>query len=279
MILYVYMITTYSFLFFIFGCIIGSFLNVVILRFKTGRGIGGRSSCATCNKTLSWYELIPVVSFFIQKGRCRTCHVRLSVQYPLVELLSGLLSFLVFFTYQNLFFSNIEYFSIWYVGMYSIWLGLLAISVYDILHTIIPDTMLLFVFAWVCVLVGITYSEPLPILLKTILTLGRDGVLLALPSGLVFLFSKGKMMGFGDVKLLFVVGCMLSLWNGVVALLLGVYIATFVSLFLVLRRKKKYTIKSEIPFGPYIILGVALVFFGASFSFDISSWFYTLLFY
>jgi prepilin signal peptidase PulO-like enzyme (type II secretory pathway) len=75
----------------IFGLIIGSFLNVVALRLHTGRGIGGRSHCMSCGRTLRWYELVPVFSFLIQQGRCRHCSSRISWQYPLVEALTALL--------------------------------------------------------------------------------------------------------------------------------------------------------------------------------------------
>ena len=82
---------------FLFGLAAGSFINVVSLRFQPGQGlldrkmVGGRSRCPYCQKQLNWYELIPVLSFIIQKGRCRSCHQKISFQYPIVEILSGLI--------------------------------------------------------------------------------------------------------------------------------------------------------------------------------------------
>lgn len=75
---------------FVFGTIIGSFLNVVILRYGTGRSLGGRSKCAVTGKTLQWFELIPIVSYLIQGGRTRHGGARISLQYPLVEFLPEL---------------------------------------------------------------------------------------------------------------------------------------------------------------------------------------------
>ena len=75
---------------FVLGAIIGSFLNVTIYRHNTGRGFGGRSACMSCAKVLRPRELIPILSFLIQKGRCSNCKSRISVIYPLVEFLTGL---------------------------------------------------------------------------------------------------------------------------------------------------------------------------------------------
>ena len=78
-------------IFSILGLIIGSFLNVVILRFNTNKTLGGRSGCMACEKELNWYELIPVFSFFALQGRCSGCQTKISVQYPLVELATGVI--------------------------------------------------------------------------------------------------------------------------------------------------------------------------------------------
>ncbi len=74
---------------FLFGIIIGSFLNVVALRFNTGVGINGRSMCMSCGTKLTWRELIPLFSFLFQKGSCKTCKSKISWQYPLVEFMAG----------------------------------------------------------------------------------------------------------------------------------------------------------------------------------------------
>src|SRR3989338_6841366 len=89
--------TLISLVFFVFGLIVGSFLNVVIYRFNTAKSFGGRSACVSCQNKLCWYELIPLVSFLSQKGRCRNCKARISIQYPLVEFATGLIFVALFY--------------------------------------------------------------------------------------------------------------------------------------------------------------------------------------
>lgn len=106
------------FIFFVFGAIVGSFLNVVSLRYQPEQKvfdikiIGGRSRCPHCGKTLTWYELIPIISFLIQLGKCRSCRHRLSFQYPIVEILSGFIFLVVPWHFNNFQFSIINFQSI-----------------------------------------------------------------------------------------------------------------------------------------------------------------------
>src|SRR6185503_15262997 len=82
---------------FVLGTIVGSFLNVVALRYNTGMTLKGRSKCFSCGKNLEWHELIPVISFLFQKGQCKTCKSSISWQYPIIELSGGLLFILIFY--------------------------------------------------------------------------------------------------------------------------------------------------------------------------------------
>ncbi|MFA5770995.1 MAG: prepilin peptidase, partial [Patescibacteria group bacterium] len=100
------MTITITIIFFIFGLIIGSFLNVIIFRFNTHRSFGGRSGCMTCQKQLRWYELIPLFSYLGLKGRCSGCKTKISKQYFWVELLTGIIFAGLFLKFQNVFFGN-----------------------------------------------------------------------------------------------------------------------------------------------------------------------------
>ncbi len=240
---------------FIFGLIIGSFLNVVILRLNTGRSIAtGRSACARCSAPLSWYELIPVFSFLGLRGKCKTCSKPISFQYPLVELLTAIVFMFIYTSVIATYGLSIIALAI---GIFSAIVAslLLVIFVYDIRHTIIPDLLVyLFIIA-----------SLIAILWQTFTVSGFNpgiaivnGVLVALPFFLLWYFSKGKFMGFGDVKLAIGMGWLLGLTGGVSAVLFAFWIGGIVGLFL-LALTRRYSMRSQIPFAPFLIAGTFIV--------------------
>ena len=124
---------------FIFGTIIGSFLNVVVDRLNTGRGFGGRSKCDATGKTLAWYELIPLFSYIFQGGKSRHSKTRLSLQYPLVEASTGILFVLIFAKFWPLVYrfpASFVLITLFYFAIASL---LVAIFTYDWKHKIIPN--------------------------------------------------------------------------------------------------------------------------------------------
>lgn len=226
------------------GLIIGSFLNVVIYRYNTGRGVGGRSRCLHCGRPLAWFNLVPVVSFLAQRARCARCRSRLSWQYPLVELATGLL-----------------FFGVWRLGLpapatalYLVMMALLVvIFTYDLRHQIIPDP---FVFAFIGLAAASAWlSGAFPNHLL-------GGLGLALFFWLLWLGSRGRWMGFGDGKLALGVGLLVGPAAGLSAILLAFWLGALVGVgLLFLSRRKSYTMKSELPFAPFIIIGLWLVIF------------------
>jgi len=259
---------------FIFGSLIGSFLNVVILRYNTGKNILGlkeRSQCFSCGKELRWYELVPVVSFLVLRGRCSVCKSLISWQYPLVEIATGLL-------FVGIFLKHHETISVLSLLHTIIWAILVVITVYDIRHKIIPD--------------GLVYGFVALSLLSTFLFPSEAGgsFLGALVSGISFFaffaalwfFSKGRWLGFGDAKLVLGVGFLLGSVHGLSALTLAFWIGAAVGIFFLFLRKilllaslkskvvqsgglrgrlLNLTIKSEVPFAPFIIFGTLVVYF------------------
>jgi len=246
-------------LIFLFGLIIGSFLNVVAFRHNTGRSVSGRSGCLSCGKTLGPLELVPVLSFLIQQGRCRSCGVKLSWQYPLVELSTAMLFALIYWRLGW----QIESLIIFWLAV----CALMVITVYDFKHKIIPDR-----FVFFFVLLGLvlplaeSWREP-SLLLWRLGGAVLGGLLTALPLLLLWVVSRGRWLGFGDVKLAFGIGLLLGVVGGLSALILSFWIGAGVGLLLIAwgklrlwRRRKSYTMKSEIPFAPFLILGFWLVF-------------------
>ncbi|MGH7249668.1 MAG: prepilin peptidase, partial [Minisyncoccia bacterium] len=137
------MIPIIPIIFFVFGLIIGSFLNVVILRFNTEKSFGGRSACMSCQSALAWYELIPVFSFLGLGGRCSNCKTRISIQYPLVELFTGFVFAALFLKFQEIFFFSTPVFILTYAYYAVAFSILIIVAVYDIRHKIIPDSLAL----------------------------------------------------------------------------------------------------------------------------------------
>lgn len=246
---------------FLLGTIIGSFLNVVIFRFNTGKTIThGRSICMTCNRELRWYELIPIFSFLIQSGKCRRCASRISHQYPLVELVTGLVFVLIAFKFLPLFYPSFGLYIFLVVLFVFIFSLLIVISVYDIRHKIIPDK-LVFVFiivSFISIFVNLFVSGPV-FVLPTYSSL-IAGPLLALPFVLLWYFSKGKLMGLGDGKLILGIGWMLGLSSGIFAIIISFWIGTAVSVILMLFSKNKMGMKTEIPFAPFLLISALITF-------------------
>lgn len=213
---------------FVLGLIIGSFLNVVGLRYRSGRGIGGRSECPHCGKRLEWWELLPVASFFLLRGRCSKCKSRISPQYPLIELWVGLF----FATLPPLY---------WLVfSVYTV------IVIYDFRHKVIPDPLV--------------YTA-LALALVARLSLGGSmgdwltGPVLFAIFALGWLISRGRALGFGDAKLVLTIGLLLGVAWGTSAVVMAFWIGALITGGLVLFGRKSLTIKSEVPFAPFLILG------------------------
>ena len=230
------------FLIFIFGLAIGSFLNVVICRLKTNESILiGRSYCPKCKTILKWYDLIPVFSFIFCKGRCRYCDKKIIWQYPMVEIITGLLFLLIFNFQFSLPAGEAGIFNlIYYLIIISF---LIVIFVYDLKHYLILDKI---VFPAVIITIIFNFF---------LLPEGwQSSILSAFGASLFFLslvlISKGEWMGLGDVKFAFLMGLILSWPNILLALFLSFFSGAIVGITLILFGKKGF--KSQIPFGPFL---------------------------
>lgn len=267
----------YIFVFiFLLGTVIGSFLNVVIYRFNTGKSITkGHSICMTCNKNLRWYELIPLFSFLIQSGKCRRCASTISHQYPLVELGTGLVFALIAYHFLPLLAISHWTFILLLTLFSFIFSILIVISVYDIRHKIIPDK-LVYLFIIISFLsIFLSYeSGIISLSIPNWMTL-LSGPMLALPFALLWLISRGKWMGLGDAKLILGIGWMLPPLVALSSIVLSFWIGAIFGLLIIFLSKSpsahkagKIGMKTEIPFAPFLILGAFIAFF---FSIDIYS--------
>ena len=259
------MLSTFFFFSFVLGTIIGSFLNVVALRYGTQKNLGGRSSCMSCQHQLSWYELVPVVSFTALNGKCRNCKSKISVQYPLVEMTTGILFAFTFLKLFPLLEIAPSIFILTFAFLSVIFSILMVIVVYDMKHKMIPDGLVFWFIGlsllWVVSLRGLHGVVSFPGYLDLL-----AGPLLALPFALLWLFSGGKWIGFGDAKLALGMGWFLGIVGGISAVALGFWVGAAVSILLLLvskfgKSKIKISRNTEIPFAPFLVLGLVLVFF------------------
>lgn len=232
---------------FIFGLCIGSFLNCIIYRLEEEKNIGGRSFCPRCKHALSWLDLLPIFSFIFLGGKCRYCKKGISIQYPLVELATGIIFLLIF----SLFAPNyIEILFLFYIAS-----TLVIIFIYDLKHYIIPDKVL-----FPAIIITIIYK-----LLENFRVMPWLILAVVIASGFfftIFILSRGRAMGFGDVKLAVLMGFLLGLPNVLVALFLAFFFGAIIGLILMALQKKG--LKSEIPFGPFLIIGTFIALFYGS---------------
>jgi leader peptidase (prepilin peptidase)/N-methyltransferase len=245
---------------FFFGASIGSFLNVLIDRLPQERKITGRSVCDYCQHQLAWYDLIPIFSFFLLKGHCRYCRKKISFQYPLVEILTGLMFIFVFLTYVK----NIQEIFLWqnWLVVLSLW-GIVSCFIViffsDAKYHLISDYILwaLFGFSFFYHLIGIwvDHDRPLQFLTSFIFL----GLIIAFPIWLIYFLSKEKAMGLGDVYLAAILGFLLGWQKGFLALYLAFALGGIIGLFLILFGRKK--LKSKIAFGPFLVIGALVMLF------------------
>ena len=251
------MIILLTFILFLFGLIIGSFLNVVIYRYNTAQTFGGRSACMSCRSKLSWYELIPVFSFLGLLGRCQSCKTKISIQYPIVELTAGIIFASLFWKFQYLFFGDAFSFYATY-GYYVVSFSLLlVIAVYDLKHKIIPDLLVLLfgVLAFIGIFLFDSHglNPHIPQLLEFF-----SGIFLALPFALIWLVSRGAWMGLGDPKLIVGLGYLLGFSRALSGIVVAFWAGAVIGIILIILSRKG--MKSEIPFAPFLVLGAFLAF-------------------
>ena len=234
----------YAIVFFVIGTVLGSFYNVVGYRLPRNESIiYPPSHCPNCNHQLKPWELIPIVSFIIQKGRCTCCHKKIAWYYPIFEAMCGILFMLAFLSYGL----TLELIvPLTFISM------LIIIMVSDYYYMIISDEVLL--FFGIAILVEKTIIYGLSSLPMTLLNgVIAFAIMFLLKKFGDFLFKK-ESMGGGDIKLLFIFGLVLGWPNSLAAIVLGSVIGLPLSL-LVLTFKKSHIV----PFGPFLAMGAIVM--------------------
>lgn len=234
---------------FLIGIAFGSFSNVVIMRLRSGeKGImTGRSHCPKCNHTLGFLDLVPLFSWLFIGGKCRYCHNPISSQYPILEFLMGAGFSAIFYFYTLGAETSLIYLG-WLLFIFFIFF---IIFIYDLLYMEIPDEIslpsivILFLFTflpftpnWQDALIGA--SIPLGFFLFQ------------------YVISKGKWIGEGDFRLAILMGLILGWKLAIVALFLSYIFGSIIGIIVLSLKTKK--LSSQLPFGPFLILGTVIAF-------------------
>ncbi|MFH2122882.1 MAG: prepilin peptidase [Pseudomonadota bacterium] len=233
----------------LFGAIIGSFLNVVILRLPSENGsiIFPASHCPRCRNTLSWYENIPILSFLILRGRCKHCKEKISFQYPAVELCMALLTAAIVQRFGL---------TVTAAGYFLFCAALVVIIWIDLKHQIIPD-----VISLPGILLGIIFSFISPALSwqSSLLGLLLGGGVLYSIALIYYLWRKQEGMGGGDIKLLAMIGAFLG-WESLPFVIFASSLSGSCIGILAMIKQGKGA-KMRIPFGPFLSLAALVYLF------------------
>ncbi len=231
----------------VIGVAVGSFSNVLIDRLSNNESILGRSHCDYCKKILGPLELVPVISFVAQRARCAACKKKLSYQYPLIEALTGIL-FAFSWVYTAPLAAPVR---ILHLGIVTC---ILVIFFADVKYQIIPDEMQIAFAVFALLIVWFASYD--------VIQVGRhilSGFAVAAPILALYLGTRGKGMGFGDVKFAFGMGALLGISGGFAALYIAFVTGAVYGIFAVLTYTK--SMKSKIAFGPFLIVGTVLCFY------------------
>lgn len=260
--------TLFYILLFLFGGSLGSFACVIVDRLYIKSFLTGRSHCDNCNKSLAWYELIPVFSYLFLGGRCRKCKVKIGSQKFYLELLGGVLTLVTYKIYLASYFALPldphkalvgALFSLGYIFLFVIFS---VIIFYDFRHKLVPTTL-----ALILIITGLAFEAYRAFNynafyggLTTFFYLDLlAGLLIALPFYLIYLFSKKRAVGLGDILIYLGVGYLAGFIFGISIFFISIWLGAAVSILLMVLKPKQYTRHTEIPFTPFIIIATILV--------------------
>ncbi|MEN8143209.1 MAG: prepilin peptidase [Thermodesulfobacteriota bacterium] len=244
------MIDTYYTIFCgVMGAMVGSFLNVVILRLPQEGGsiVFPASHCPSCKNPISWYDNIPIISFILLRARCRHCSMKISWQYPLVEAAMAAISLALFYRF---------YFSLTF-GIYFVFCAaLLAIIVIDSYHQIIPDSISL---PGIIIGFGASFVNPVVTWQSSALGILLGGGTLYAIAATYYFLTKREGMGGGDIKLLAMIGAFLGWQSLLFVVFCSSILGSLVGVGAMLKQKKGG--KTMIPYGPFLSIAAIIYLF------------------
>jgi prepilin signal peptidase PulO-like enzyme (type II secretory pathway) len=242
------------------GLALGSFINVCAYRLPRGVSVlAQRSFCPSCNHSLTWYELIPVAGYMLNRGRCRYCKERISLSYPLVEIISAGILIILYLKYSI----TLEF------ALSSIFcLLMVLIAIIDWKHLIIPNQI---VIVGIIIDLAMKALVSIDVLVHAIITSIGTMITVAIILFLSNLFFKKETMGWGDVKLAGVIGLFLGFQNFLIAFWLAALGGSVYGIWLM--RKRRMPRETKLPFGSFLAVAACVVlYFQETISELIQSW-------
>jgi prepilin signal peptidase PulO-like enzyme (type II secretory pathway) len=238
---------------FFYGAAIGSFVQVVATRLNVAPVAASKSKCLSCGEALRASDLVPVFSYLFLKGKCRYCKVPYGMSALCIEIMFGV----VFVLLYHFFLIGVTPWTAlaWLLYYTLLFISLGVVTLYDYKHSYVPVPYL-FVFSLLCLLMlGMRYVyEP-----SAAVLLGP--VVVSLPFLLIWIFSRGKALGFGDVILYMAVGAFFGIEQGLAVLLISIWLGAIVGIVIYTIRRKNKNTNSAIPFVPFIVLAFLIVLF------------------
>lgn len=244
----------FSILSFFYGASLASFTQVLVTRLHVAPVFTGRSKCLSCGEKIHWFDLIPVLSYLVLRGKCRVCKSNFGVSSLLTEALFGVVFVCIYFKVLAGRGITIESFAwLLYYSILVILFG--AITLYDLKHKVIPNIffLLLLVLSLFTMIMKFVQTGDLYLLLAPLVV--------ALPFALAYVVTKGTALGFGDILMYLAVGAFFGIEQGLAVLFISVWIGGIVAVILHFLNKKTYSMKTALPFVPFITLAFFIVLF------------------
>jgi len=238
---------------FLYGAAIGSFVEVVVTRLNVAPVMKSRSKCLSCGEALRVSDLIPLFSYIFLKGKCRYCKVPYGPSAIFVEIGYGVIFVLL---YHFILFGAVPLMApLWLLYYTLIFVSLGVIALYDYKHSYVPVAYLSLFSFLSLIMLGIRYlHEP-----SNALLLGP--LVVALPFLLIWIITKGRGLGFGDVVLYMAVGAFFGIEQGLAVLLISIWLGALTGLIIYAKRKKENRESTAIPFVPFIVAAFIFVLF------------------
>ena len=239
---------------FIFGVSIGSFVQVVATRLNVAPIIKSHSKCLSCGEALRIFDLIPLFSYLFLRGKCRYCKSPFGKENLIVEVFYGVI-YVLLFHFILLGQGSLLVSGFWFVYYSLLFIVLGVIALYDLKHTYLPALYLVFYGVLTICMLGIRYMY------EGDLFVFFSPIIIGLPFVLLWVLSRGKWIGFGDIVLFLGVGAFFGVAQGLAVLLISIWLGAIVGVMTYVMRKNHGNTNTAIPFVPFIVIAFLVVLF------------------